>query len=315
MADPVALHLANLQRYERIKNNYSDGVRLSERMIRVFYSHRSRAFTSRFINAGVIPHPKAQIATDIPSDRLKQAFAETRLVFQLSDRPYQNPPIQSLRITKACRTVFIDLSGSYISRTDPFRKLARFSSLKYLSLHDCGLMEIPADLVALPKTIEHLDLSSNYIAVIPENVQWSGIKGLNLADNAFLEWPSLITQDGLADLEFLSLAGNAINVAPDRSAPFRKLRLLDLSNTQIPAPPGWLVGSDRLRVLRLNGATGCVDFPHRYLMQFPDLKFVDITGVRVVGKPIACGEKVDLFVRIGEDPAAVVEGSYARIFE
>jgi hypothetical protein len=78
---------------------------------------------------------------------LRNAFVETNAMLLPGNLTVQDPPIHALRVTKACATLFMDLSGCLISLTDPFRNLKRFAQLKLLSLHNCGMMEILFDLV------------------------------------------------------------------------------------------------------------------------------------------------------------------------
>jgi hypothetical protein len=78
----------------------------------------------------------------------------------------------------------------------------------------------------LEMTAARLDFSVNCLEAIPWQVQWGQLKGLNLSDNAFVEWPTQIAEEQLPELEFLSLAGNAIGSAPDRNTGFPAPRLL-----------------------------------------------------------------------------------------
>jgi hypothetical protein len=59
--------------------------------------------------------------------------------------------------------------------------------IRFLSLHDCGLLDVPHELLERPKN--YLDFSENCMRDISQNVQCEQLKGLNRSNKAFVQWP------------------------------------------------------------------------------------------------------------------------------
>jgi hypothetical protein len=190
------------------------------------------------------------------------------------------------------------------------RRVNRFTRLNCLSLRNCGLLDVPPDLVDPPKTLRFLDLSWNLIAGIPAHSGWSQIKGLNLSNNAFVDWPRVVTQATVPGLTFLSLAGNPIANAPDDIGFLKHLRFADFSNTGMTIVPTWMSESPNLRIIRLSGLRQCTQFPLRYLAMFPQLKFADISGIGLYGECKELPHELVLLVALGADPATLPTGNY-----
>jgi hypothetical protein len=304
MSELLAVHRANRALFDPIKSRFSELVVARDNLAAFLFTLQTRALSSHPIRRGSAAHPHAKFASEIASDRFKGLFFESRPVFVVPDGPYHNPPVHSLRVTKATATQYLDFGGSLLTKPDPLRKLGRFAQIRFLSLRRCGLLEVGAELLELPKSVRRLDLSANFLCEIPRTAQWRQLRGLNLADNALAEWPQVLEAD-LPELEFLSLAGNPIGAGPEHIGCARALRCLDCSNTLLRAPwMGWLAECDRLQVVRLGGATLCVNCPCRYFAMFAQLKLADLSGVEFVGAPLAFGPAFEILVLKGGRPAA-----------
>jgi hypothetical protein len=293
--DPLAVLRGNRLRYAPMQNKYCDSVHLSESHARLFFSVSTRAVTSEPIRRGASPHPQLKLTSEVAPDRLKSLYSDARSIFILPDGAFRDPPLHAIRPGKPCAVQCIDAGGSLLSRPDPLRRLGRFP-LRFLSLRGCGLLELPPELLELPRTLRHLDLSCNLLPEVPRAAQWRQLRGLNLSENGFLGWPQVLASEPFPDLEFLSLAGNAIGDAPERPSGLRRLVFLDCSHTRLRAPPGWLADCERLRVLRLGGATLCARLPADYLTLFPSLRFADLSGVGAAGEPLAFPAELLLFI-------------------
>jgi hypothetical protein len=85
--------------------------------------------------------------------------------------------------------------------------------------------------------------------------------------------------------------------------------MLDLSNTPITEVPPWLTQCDQLKVLRLSMCTRCTGFSSGCLAGFQNLRFVDLSGVGIVGKSLNCGPATELVVRVGASQDERPEGN------
>jgi hypothetical protein len=299
----------NLIAVGELRSSYTDPILYSEPMSRFFYSATTRAFTRAFIQAATLPHPRRGTAPEIDEERLRGCYDDARSIFVIPV-PAENPPLAALHPGKGSAVQCIDLGGSFLSRPDPLRRLQRFARLSALSLRNCGLLELPPDLLDPPRTLHFLDLSANFIAAIPAAPAWAQIKGLNLSDNAFVDWPVAVSPASVPALLFLSLAGNAIGNAPDDIGFFKHLRVIDCSNTLMTIIPTWLSESPHLRIVKFSGVTQCTQFPLKYLAQFAELRYVDISGVGLYGTCDEIGQKLVLMIAKGADPSAYPKGSY-----
>jgi hypothetical protein len=134
-------------------------------------------------------------------------------------------------------------------------------------------------LETLPRNVRFLDLSMNFISSIPQTANWSQLKGINLSENSFSEWPLAIVPEAIPKLAYLSLAVNTIGDPPPSQIGFRHLRMLDLSYTRITMVPSWIGECARLRVLKLAGDSDVRRFPPEILAIFKGLLMADLSGI------------------------------------
>jgi hypothetical protein len=316
MDDPATAAVCSLRQnaicFAARRATYPDRVSLSETMTRFFYSSRTRAFTRAFIESSTIAHPRRGTAPAVDGEGIRALYDDAAPLFLLAE-PRENPPLDALRPGKASAVQCIDIGGSFVTRSDPLRRLGRFASLSALSLRNCGLLALPPDLAAPPRPLQFLDLSVNYIATLPLKLAWQQIRGLNLSNNAFVDWPAAATPTAAPSLTFLSLAGNAIGNAPDAVSFFKHLRFIDCSDTLITIIPTWLSECPNIRIMRFSGATNCAQFPLRYLVQFAQLRFADVSGVGLYGTTDKVENNITLLVSLGADAAACPTGNYTLI--
>lgn len=75
-----------------------------------------------------------------------------------------------------------------------FDKLSFLTNLKFLELVGCELKSVPASIINL-KQLEYLNLSLNYLSVLPDNIsEITNLKEIDLTNNCFVEVPKQIGQ-------------------------------------------------------------------------------------------------------------------------
>jgi Leucine-rich repeat (LRR) protein len=170
-------------------------------------------------------------------------------------------------------------------------------------------MDLSSDILEPPKTFRFLDLSGNFLTEIPQTAQYGQLRGLNINENAFVDWPQIFASAILSELQVLSIAGNRIGSPPNGPLTLESLRFLDCSNTQIRAPSGWLSDCEQLQVLRFISAPGTTTFPRQFLTLLGNLKIADLTGIDVLGGPLAYAPGLALLIRLGGGPNEAEPGS------
>jgi hypothetical protein len=248
-----------------------------------------------------LPHPKSKSGTDMTAEQLRSVFQDNNPLFQLSSTPVQNPPLQTIRCSKSPATVYFDVGSCFISNEAPFAQFNRFVNVKMLTLRNCGLLTLPVDLQTLPPKCQYLDLSQNYLTTLPAAVQWDRLIGLNLSENAFLDWPLNVIPDKLPRLAFLYLSGNSIASSHDFGTGFRSLRCFDISHTKIVEIPKWLFRCEQLKILKIGGSWPIRGVNSAFLTAFPGLRFADLTGAEFDANAgwFEKGDALELFVMRG----------------
>jgi hypothetical protein len=206
----------------------------------------------------------------------------------------------------------LDMGGAFFSRPDSLKHFGRFAALCFLSLRGCGFLSLPPELESLAKSIRFLDLSRNLLAQIPTSAVWGRLKGLNLSENAFAEWPVVVGPDTIPKLIYLSLAGNPVGDPPPSRSGFTRLRLLDLSHTKMTMVPSWTGEGPHLRVLGVAGNSGMKPLHAEMFTIFKSLSMADVTGVEVRGglAQLVVRSKMLLIVTKGAAPEAVPAGNF-----
>jgi Leucine-rich repeat (LRR) protein len=303
----------NFQYYSNLKLSYPDQILLSEPMTRFFYSVNSRAYTSAFIRSKDIPNPKSHHLTSQSMDNLKPPYKLSDSVLITTSTSFESFTLPDIKVSRNSATQYINLTSSYFPREPALTNLNHFPRLRYLSLHDCSLLTLPRRLLDPPKTLEYIDLSLNYLCDLPDNLQWSHIKGLNLSQNAFVDWPTSLCSEVLPMLGFLSIAGNAIKTSLDGIGSFKYLKVIDCSHTILATIPSWLSQCSNLEIVRFNGASELVRFPLKYLEQFETLTFADFSGVEIYCGNVKFGTAMTLLVLKGTNRNDCPEGDFAVV--
>jgi hypothetical protein len=310
MGDMRVSFQRNLNAFEPLRAKYADPICLCETMAHFFFSSGTRAAIHASIRSGEIPNPRHALARAVDGESFRALYDDTKGCFVVRE-PVDNPPLLVLRPGKGSAVQYIDLGGCFLSSVDPVRRLGRFGKLAVLSLRNCGLLSVAPELAAPPKSLHFLDLSSNYIAVLPAKLAWGQLRGLNLSHNALAAWPEALTPGAAPHLAWLSIAGNQVACAD--GAAFKHLRSIDCSDTQLAGAPAWLSACAGLRIVRLAGATRCAQLPLAYLAHFEHLKVADLTGVGRAGACGGAGAELRLLVAVGADRAACPAGNYTLL--
>lgn len=135
---------------------------------------------------------------------------------------------------------------------------AQAHQLRELDLSDCGLMEVPEEVFELTqlKTLilgkkyapNESQASKNQIDFLPFEIGLlNQLEGIGLANNAFTDFPDIITQ--LPRLQTLMLNDNPLEMLSANVGQLRHLRVLGLGNTQIKELPETIGNLRRLKVL------------------------------------------------------------------
>jgi hypothetical protein len=294
---PLAAYLANRDRFLAVESQVSHPSIYSFTLSRFVFTVGSRAQTLRMVTGKIFPHPRLMPSADLSADALRQQFQNATAVFHPAG---VNPPIHTLKIPKGKEILYFDAGGCFFPNEEPFKHFGRFNSIRFLSLRNCGLTSFPEELATLPDRTHFLDLSLNYIGLLPPKLQWK-LFGLNLSENAFGEWPIALTPELHLKLSFLSLSGNPLQTCPAWAAGFTNLRYLDLSHTKLSALPPWLETCDNLKTLRLSGSVLIKDANIERFAKLPNCRFLDITGLRLPDGegPLDPGKHCKLFIMRG----------------
>ncbi len=121
----------------------------------------------------------------------------------------------------------------------------------HLDLRGCGLVEMPAEVLALADTLEVLDLSGNALSTLPDSVaRLTRLHTLFASNNRYAALPPVLGR--LPRLDTLGFKANQIDQLPAEAlAP--TLRWLILTDNRIAALPPTLTDCSRLQKLMLAG--------------------------------------------------------------
>ena len=132
-------------------------------------------------------------------------------------------------------------------------------SLEWLELVECGIEQIPDNIVDLQK-LSHLHLSGNEISTLPVGIDHlKELSFLDLSRNQISELPASITR--LAYLNHLNLRENCVNTLPENIGDLDGLNHLNLGQNQIRELP------DSIGLL---GNLDFADFSDNLLDSLPD---------------------------------------------
>ena len=140
--------------------------------------------------------------------------------------------------------------------TDPLKTLAdlragRLAGATHLDLRHCGLEEFPREILDLADTLVSLDLSSNRLRALPDDLpRLRALRTLFCSFNPFETLPAVLGR--CEGLDIAGFKGNAIAHVPAESIP-ASLRWLILSDNRIEAMPETLGDCGRLMKLALAG--------------------------------------------------------------
>jgi len=140
--------------------------------------------------------------------------------------------------------------------TDPHKTLAdlragRLAGATRLDLRHCELDEFPREVFALADTLVTLDLSSNRLRALPDDLpRLRALRTLFCSSNPFETLPAVLGR--CEGLDIVGFKANAIAHVPAESIP-ASLRWLILSDNRIEAMPETLGDCGRLMKLALAG--------------------------------------------------------------
>ena len=140
--------------------------------------------------------------------------------------------------------------------TTPLKTLAdlragRLAGATHLDLRHCALDEFPREIFALADTLASLDLSSNRLRALPDDLpRLRALRTLFCSANPFETLPAVLGQ--CTSLDIVGFKANAIRHVPPESIP-ASLRWLILSDNRIEAMPETLGDCRRLMKLALAG--------------------------------------------------------------
>ena len=139
---------------------------------------------------------------------------------------------------------------------DPSKTLAdlragRLAGATHLDLRHCGLEEFPREIFSLADTLVTLDLSSNRLRALPDDLpRLRALRTLFCSFNPFETLPAVLGR--CENLDIVGFKANAITHVPAESIP-ASLRWLILSDNRVEAMPETLGDCGRLMKLALAG--------------------------------------------------------------
>jgi len=130
-----------------------------------------------------------------------------------------------------------------------------------LNFAERGLEKFPPELVKVTGNLRNLDLSSNKIGSLPQNIgAFKMLKNLNISKNRLSDLPDDLGK--LVKLETLNLSFNSLLSIPASFNHLKHLREIQLSNNNISQFPASLVQLKQLNML---------DLSHNKLTAVPDV--------------------------------------------
>ena len=130
-------------------------------------------------------------------------------------------------------------------------RAGRLAGATQVDLRGCQLDEFPRELFALADTLRRLDLSSNRLRALPDDLpRLRELRTLFCSDNPFETLPAVLGQ--CANLDLIGFKANTISHVPAEALPPR-LRWLILSDNRVESLPETLGDCPRLQKLALAG--------------------------------------------------------------
>ncbi|KAK8900646.1 Leucine rich repeat [Tritrichomonas musculus] len=220
--------------------------------------------------------------SDNENDENKSANTDN----QSSTLPNSKEPLQKQKKQKIESPLY-DFNNVYFTKfAQLIKNFTKLSHITYLSLQNCCLCTIPKQLFSLPKDLVSLDLSNNFITKIPLNMSWKKLKHLNLSGNWLHEWPSIFEHDKFDALEYLNIGNNQIEKTNSNQSSFHNLKTLILSNNLLTEFPLWIKDCSNLKILDISRNSFITNFDLNYLTSIPNLKYLDLSSVKVRKVPL-----------------------------
>lgn len=246
------------------------------------FSLNNHSMIQKMIKEKEIPNPKENAKIQgIKHNNFKVLLKEQNSVFSLSYLKVDEHVFSALKQIKTKKElVYFDFTGLYFPNFSFFKHFPKLSNVRTLCLHECGLTEIPPDLINIPKHLVNLDLSCNYISSLPEELHWRNLEGLNLSHNAFDEWPNNLNSTNFPMLKGLNISFNNINSINNNDMKFDNLLSLDLSFTNLESFPSFISDSVSLKSLILKGNKLLDSFSLNSISELKNLEYLDIGKIK-----------------------------------
>ena len=152
-------------------------------------------------------------------------------------------------------------------------RAGRLAGATHLDLRHAGLTDFPREIFALADTLEFLDLSSNALHALPDDLdRLRALRTLFCSNNAFTELPAVLGRCERLDLvgfkanaiehvpaqalsprlRWLILSGNRVAAMPETLGRCAHLRKLALAGNRLARLPEGIAGCERLELIRLS---------------------------------------------------------------
>ncbi len=167
-------------------------------------------------------------------------------------------------------------------RTQVRDSLAAHPETKSFTCIDCGLTEIPPELLAC-KDLEHLSLGNNQLTVLPpETNQWSQLKTIDLSNNPGLGFPLGLTK--LKQLRTITLYQTNLRTLPEEISQLTILNILNIGQNPI-LPEGLNVLKNRVSIQALDLSYCNLSEVPKVLTTISSLRRLDLTGNSIQSLP------------------------------
>lgn len=251
---------------------------LSPSLWNYLFSMNNHSSIHRLVKKHELPNPKDNKNYELLTlNNFKVILKDQKSIFSLSYFKVEEQVFSALRQSKIKKElVYIDFTGLYFLDFSFFKHFQKLSQVKTLCLHECGLIDIPQDLVNLPKHLIYLDLSCNYISSLPDELHWKNLEGLNLSHNALNVWPSCLNGNNFPELKGLIMSFNNLIKINQNIATFQNLISLDLSFTNLESFPLFISNSFGLKYLNLRGNIMLEEFNFNFIVLLSNLEYLDI---------------------------------------
>lgn len=175
-------------------------------------------------------------------------------------------------------------------------KSGQLKGIKRLKLSE-GLTELPLEILELAESLEILDLSGNQLSELPQELtQLTNLRIIFASNNLFTHLPDVlgslpklemvgfktnqiktVSEESLpAQLRWLILTDNAIEVLPNSLGERPRLQKLALAGNQLRALPESMEKLSNLELVRLS-ANQLTEFPE-FLIKLPKLAWLAFAG-------------------------------------